>query len=157
MNKKILKYLFLILMTSFSMLSCAESEVALRDTSGASFKKDYFKNKWVIINYWAEWCDSCREEIPELNRFYRNNKNSNVVMYGVNYDNLSPDHLKNVMRKMQIKFPVLLNDPNVIWGLGDVGVLPMTFLINPQGIVVKRIVGQNSEKSLLKLLKTYIE
>ena len=43
-------------------------------------------NNWIVINYWAEWCSPCRQEIPELNRLSVLLNETNVRVVGVNYD-----------------------------------------------------------------------
>jgi thiol-disulfide isomerase/thioredoxin len=76
--------LLLVLLCSIFMLSCTEKGSVLHDTKGNEIPLSTLKGKWVIINYWADWCESCTKEIPELNRFYQNNQDKNIVLYGVN-------------------------------------------------------------------------
>jgi len=134
-------------------MSCSQGYPAFHDAEGKSVPVSEFKGKWIIVNYWATWCDICLDEIPELNRLYRNNHDKNILIYGVNYDQLSPVGLKNTVRKMKIRFPVLAEDPSQMWQLDEITNLPTTFIINPRGEVVKKIVGgPNTETSLLELV-----
>jgi len=61
--------------------------------------------KWVVLNYWALWCGYCRKEIPELNRFYKQNHYKDVVLIGYNYDGVSDDDLKMLLKKHKLNFP----------------------------------------------------
>lgn len=150
------KLLVFILIFCISMTSCADNSISLHDSDGRLLKMTFFKDKWVIINYWAEWCETCIEEIPELNKFYEHNINKDVLMFGVNYDQPPRYELQQSVRKMGIAFPVLLEDPNVLWNLGEIAVIPMTFIINPKGKVVKRIIGLNTEESLRSIVNSYV-
>lgn len=150
------KLLIYILAYCISMTSCAGHSISLHDSDGRIIKMAFFKDKWVIINYWAEWCESCVEEIPELNKFYEHNLNKNVLMYGVNFDQLPRYQLQQSVHKMGIAFPVLLEDPSYLWHFGEIAVIPMTFIINPQGKVVRRIIGLNTEESLQTIVNSYV-
>ncbi len=125
---------------------------AFHDSTGRFLSSSAFKNKWIIVNYWADWCDSCIEEIPELNSFYKNNQDSNVLIIGVNYDGLPNNVLREAIKKTGILFPVLQENPAQMWRLGEITALPTTFIINPDGIVVRKIIGPNTEQSLLKII-----
>ena len=48
------------------------SNIILKDVTGHSIPFDSLKGKWVVINYWASWCQPCVNEIKDLNRFYKN-------------------------------------------------------------------------------------
>lgn len=151
-----LRRVLFFLLCSITMIGCAQDHSRLHDSEGRIIKMSDLKNKWIIVNYWADWCESCIEEIPELNRFYQNNQDKNIVILGVNYDRLPRPYLNDAIRKTGIVFPVLLEDPSELWRLGEVTVLPTTFIVNPQGDVVKKIIGPNTEQSLLKILQNRV-
>lgn len=141
--------LFIILLSS---MAHAISHAAFSDTFGDNIPLSKLKGKWVIINYWADWCDGCIAEVPELNSFYLHNKDKNILIYGVNYDQLPVDSLKISIQKIGISFPVLTEDPNSVWGLGAINMLPVTFIINPEGKIAKTIVGPSTEQSIKQIL-----
>ncbi|MDA8561998.1 TlpA family protein disulfide reductase [Gammaproteobacteria bacterium] len=144
------KYIFIF--TAFILFFSSAEVFSLIDSNGESVSKSFYKNKWIIVNYWADWCDTCVNEVPELNKFYNNNKDKNMIIFGINYDNLPNVSLRKAIKKTGIKFPVLQQDPSVTWGLSEVTVLPTTFIISPEGDVVRKIIGPNTEKSLLKIV-----
>ncbi len=110
------------------------------------------KGKWVVVNYWAAWCSSCIQEIPELNRFHQSNIGNNIEVYGINYDSLSSTDLKNAIHQAKITFPVLETDPSHIWKLSEVETLPTTFIISPSGKIEKKLVGPTTEKKLAQTI-----
>lgn len=141
-----------IILLCLSMTSCSHSNSTLHDTEGNALGIQQFKGKWIIINYWAAWCEGCVKEIPELNNFYQHNHNNNIVLLGVNYDHIPMPDLNEWVNKERISYPVVVEDPSTVFKLTDVDVLPMTFIIDPHGVVVKSIAGPNTEKSLTDIL-----
>jgi thiol-disulfide isomerase/thioredoxin len=142
-----------VLALFFSLtLMCANAGTTFHDAHGNKIKASQFNGKWVIINYWASWCNICLNEIPEFNNFYKKVKNKNVLIYGVNYDHLTGDDLTQAMSAADIQYPVLVEDPTSIYNLGDFGVVPVTFVINPQGKIVKKIIGPTTENALMDII-----
>ena len=70
-----LKNIFLRTTTILFVLilsACSRPEFHLID--GSPVKLDDYQGKWKVINYWAEWCKPCLEEVPELNNFHETMK-----------------------------------------------------------------------------------
>jgi peroxiredoxin len=144
--------LFFVALLAIVLISCSDNTSTktsgnFQDTDGHAVTLDLLKGKWVVVNYWAAWCEGCIKEIPELNRFDKA-LGSDVVMVGVNFDQPPVDVLQKAIKTAAIAFPVLTQDPGTVWHLGDVSVLPTTFIINPKGIVVRKIIGTSTQSSL---------
>src|SRR3990167_3203393 len=106
-------------------LITATHDKVLHDTHGNSVFLSTLKGKWVVLNVWAPWCSGCIKEIPELNRFYKNNQNKNIVFYGIDYDNLSLAELQKAIHQVNIQFPVFVENPASYLGLQDVNIIPV--------------------------------
>ena len=92
------------------------------------------RGEWLLINYWAEWCKPCIEEIPELNEFARlNAMRARVLM--VNYDGARGDAL-------------LESDPAARFGYPRPQALPTTFVIDPDGKLRATLLGPQTVASL---------
>jgi len=89
-----------------------------------------YRGRWVVISYWATWCEYCMGEIPELNAFYRAHSNQ-VAMFGFNYDD--PGNLQQHIQRSGVIFPTLVNDPKASFGIRGISGLPTTFVIAPNG------------------------
>jgi thiol-disulfide isomerase/thioredoxin len=109
--------------------------------------------RWVVINYWAIWCFPCREEIPELNEFARQEQ-SRVAVYAVNFDEKQGEELLVQANELAIDFPLLAADPAQQLGYPRPTVLPTTVVINPEGMVVARLIGPQSVDSLTATLQS---
>ena len=143
----ILKFLLSTLLLSTLSSNCL-ADVLLKDTQGQSTAFSTLKGKWVVLNYWAGWCQSCVDEIPELNRFYQNHKNDPIALFAVNYDNLPLFRQKSLIKRFNIDYPNLLQDPANELRLGDITGIPVTFIFNPKGELVKKLFGPQTTETL---------
>lgn len=146
-----IKQFVLCLLTCFA-LNSAQAAAIFHDAKGNKVSESQFSDKWIVVNYWATWCESCLSEISELNKFYKTNSDKKVLFYGVNYDHLPMKDLKEAIKKVKIGYPVLVEDPTTVWNLSAMDVIPTTFIIDPKGKVVKTIVGPTSAKMLASTL-----
>jgi thiol-disulfide isomerase/thioredoxin len=139
----------ILVLCCFFLLACKkEAEpVVLELDDGNLLKQQDWQGKWVYINYWAEWCKPCAEEIPELNKFAQSTPDALVL--GVNFDKVpDPVLLLKQINAMKIKFPVVLNDIQQAFKHPVPQGLPATLVINPDGIVVATLLGPQTEASL---------
>jgi thiol-disulfide isomerase/thioredoxin len=113
---------------------------------GTSRSVDSYRGGWLVVNYWAEWCAPCREEIPELNAL--DAARDDVEVIGVNFDALAPAELAPQAEALGIAFPVAVDDPGAVLGLTPPEVLPSTYLFDPEGNLVATLVGPQDEESL---------
>ena len=112
----------------------------LKDMQGRPWKLSDFKGKTVLLNFWASWCDSCKEENPSLQRLIDMEKgNARFVPVTVLFRD-EPAKAAEYMKANGISFPVLLDDKNIAVQYGLTGV-PETFIIDSKGVVRQKIVG----------------
>ena len=119
---------------------------------GSQTQLSHWDDRWLVINYWAEWCAPCRHEIPELNELHSNRLSNGMVVLGVNYDGLAQPKLGEVIERMDIRFPVLLQDPQQKYGYPRAEHLPMTVVINPAREVHDVLVGPQTAASIAAAL-----
>jgi thiol-disulfide isomerase/thioredoxin len=143
---------FFSISLSLMFLTCADAERVLQDMNGHEISLSDLRGKWVFINYWASWCQSCLEEIPALNRFYDENKNNNIALFAVNYDALPLEMQQKLIKKFDIHYPSLKQDPAKELQLGDIRGVPVTFVINPQGRISEALYGGQSVSSLQEVI-----
>lgn len=130
----------------------AKADVILHDLQGQKIPFSSLKGKWVLINYWASWCQPCLDEIPELNRFYKQYQHKQLALFGVNYDVLPVAEQQVLLQRYRIVYPNLRQDPAPQLNLGDIHGVPVTFVFNPQGKWTQTLYGSQTAKSLLKAI-----
>lgn len=119
----------------------AAPDISLTDASGKVYKLSDLKGSVVFINFWATWCQPCREEAPSIQSLHERFKNEKkfrmlTVLYKDDYQR-SLDFMKN----NKYGFPVL-EDPGGKTALsyGVTGV-PETYIVSKGGILKERVIG----------------
>lgn len=136
-----------------ALAACGAPKPDLAFARGGGATWDELSGKWLLINYWAEWCAPCRKEIPELNELHAQGEAFSVVVLGVNFDGLRDDPLISVMDRMDVQFPVLVADPRARWELPLPSVLPTTLVIDPDGKLHDVLVGPQTFDTLVGALE----
>lgn len=117
------------------------------DQHGREITTDHLQGRWLLINYWAEWCGPCRTEIPELNALAEAEEGLEVL--GVNFDELRGEDLVQASEELGIRFRVLTDDPAERLQLPRSEVLPVTYLVDEKGAVRERLVGEQTAEGIL--------
>lgn len=128
----------------FVIAGCGGQGVAFSDGTTAAW--DSFEGRWLVVNYWAEWCKPCLEEIPELNEL---DHEAHVTVLGVNYDDIRGEELDELMERLGIAFRVVVEDPGSRWGVQKPEVLPTTLVIDPEANLHAVLVGPQDRASIL--------
>lgn len=139
----------LALALSIVLTGCVDSAPSnpLRLADGTITSPSHWQGEWVLINYWADWCGPCREEVPELNHL--NDSEYGFSVLGVNYDYLEGVELQASIDSLGIAFPTLIDDPQLLLGYDEATVLPMSVLISPEGTLHRILVGPQTAETLL--------
>lgn len=119
-----------VVLASVLISACGRTDYATVDGHTGQFAD--WRGRWILINYWAVWCKPCLEEIPELNAFRQQHRDS-VEVFGVNFDGGTPEQQYTQAKALGILFPVLQNDPAMALGWERPEVLPTTIVIDPEG------------------------
>jgi peroxiredoxin len=130
----------------------------LKNLEGNPIKLSSLKGKKVILNFWASWCPPCRQEMPDMEKFYLDQKDKGIEILAVNLTNAekSREDVTNFMRTNSITFPVVLDENGKVGQLYNVASIPASFIIDSQGVIRRELVGPmtyNSMKSMLNSIK----
>lgn len=123
------------------------------DQHGRTVADEQLSGRWLVINYWAEWCAPCRKEVPELNLLSASLPADRARVLGVNFDALQGEELATAVRALGIDYTNLASDPAARLGLERSAVLPVTWLVDPQGRVRERLNGEQEAEHLAARLR----
>lgn len=137
---------------SLWIVSPLYAQAVLYPAHGKAIPFDQLKGKWVLINYWASWCEPCLAEIPELNQLYQQRHQYHLALFAVNYDMQPANVQRRLSRAHHIHYPILIKDPAEALQLGDIRGVPVTFIFNPEGKLVETFYGGLKAKRVIRYL-----
>lgn len=134
----------LLLLAAFA--ACADSgsreapALDLPSLAGGTMSLAENRGRVVLVNFWATWCDSCREELPALSSLESRLKSRPFTLLSVTLDEDPYKVVPPFAKKHGVTYPILVADNKTLgkWGVRG---LPATFLIGPDGAIVKRWLG----------------
>ena len=95
-----------------------------------------------LVNFWATSCTTCVAEMPEMVRTYEKYKGKGFATVAVAMQYDPPSYVVNFVNSRKLPFEVAIDNTGAVakaWG--DVQITPTTYLLNKQGEIVKRFVG----------------
>jgi len=102
--------------------------------------KDY-RGKVVFLNIWATWCPTCREEMPSMEKLYRELKGEAFEILAVSVDTSGAKAVAPFMKARTLSFPALLDPEGTIGKPYGVTGVPESFIINKEGIIERIVIG----------------
>lgn len=115
-------------------------EFVLPDLQGNQVSLSSFKGKVVFLNFWATWCEPCKEEMPSMESLNRYLKDREFVMLAVSIDK-DPSKIESFMKELNLTMNVLLDKDSKIFQRYKTTGVPETFIIDKNGIIAEKIVG----------------
>jgi len=118
-------------------------DLQLLTLDGKKAKLSDYRGKVVFMNFWATWCGPCIAEMPNINSLYKKlEKEEGIAFLMVSFD-VDPAKAKKFISKKSYNFPVFSRpDPEKPFPSPfDSDVIPVTFIISPEGKIAQRIEG----------------
>ena len=128
----------------------------LMGMDGKTHTLEDLKGKFVLVNFWATWCNPCKVEMPLLEKLHQTLKSEKFTVLGLHVGP-GPENIEEFKKLMPISFPIYVDmDLEVNWGVPG---LPTTFLMNPESKLIYRAVGKREFASdeMVNFLKNQIE
>ncbi|MFD0774099.1 TlpA family protein disulfide reductase [Streptomonospora algeriensis] len=131
-------------------------EVSGETLDGESVSLADYRGEVLVLNFWASWCGPCRAEVPVLNEVYAENKEAGVEFLGVNIkDNATA--AEAFEDNQGVEYPSLFDQPGRVPQAFRETVppaaIPSTLVIDPQGRIAARVIGETDYNELSGLVK----
>lgn len=124
---------------------------------GKAVSSSTFEGKALLVTFFATWCPPCIEEIPTLKELHSQLAAEGFSVVALSVDQSGPADVAKLVKKKAINYPVLMADDAVMKNFGGVYGIPVSFLVNKKGNVVKKYTGYVSGKVLLKDIKSILK
>ncbi len=119
----------------------APPPLALQDVDGRLHRLEDYRGKVVLINFWATWCEPCREEMPSMNRLRASLAGQPFEVLAVNLGE-SEARIRRFVEQVPLEFTVLLDRDSSTAKAWRARVLPMSFLVGADGRIRYSVVGE---------------
>lgn len=120
--------------------------IAAPAIAGSAVSLHALKGRWVVVNFFATWCDPCKAEYPQLVRFAQEHAGTAQVL-GVVYEDRSADALR-FHRAEGGTWPIVADPSARLADRYRVSALPQSFVVDPKGDVVAHLFGGVTVASL---------
>ncbi|MBC8491777.1 MAG: TlpA family protein disulfide reductase [Candidatus Marinimicrobia bacterium] len=124
----------------FSLINLIGEEVTLNQ----------FKDKVIMLNFWATWCGPCKAEIPDFIKMYDKHQKDGLEIVGITLSSGNVAKIRSFVKNNSINYTILTGDEKYLKDLtvkyGGIRGIPTTFLIDKKGVIRQKWVGARTEK-----------
>ena len=107
--------------------------------------------KVTLVNIWATWCIPCRAEMPAMEKLYRELGPRGFQILAVSIDEGSPADVQSFITELGLSFDILHDRSGDIQRVYQTTGVPESFLLDRNGVIVKRVIGEHPWSSPLSL------
>jgi len=115
-------------------------DFTLTQLDGSELRLSSLRGKVVLLDFWATWCEPCREEIPHFVKLQQKYGSQGLQIVGVSMDD-TVDPVRPFAEKFQINYPVVMGNASIGELYGGVLGLPIAFMIGRDGRIGRKHIG----------------
>jgi peroxiredoxin len=124
---------------------------------GKIIESDSFNGKVLLLTFFATWCPPCAEEVPILVKLHKELADAGFSVVGLSVDQTGPDSVAKFVKSQEINYPVLLAESRTTQDFGGVYGIPVAFLVNKSGNVVKKYTGYVQHEILERDIRSLLD
>ena len=113
----------------------------MKDLAGREHRLADYRGKVVLLNFWATWCEPCRDEMPSLEKLKSRFADRPFAVLAINVDEPESRIIK-FLSTLPLSFPVLLDHERKLARAWNVRMLPSTYVIAPDGAIRYSAAGE---------------
>ena len=129
-------------------------QLSLKDHLGNEQPQTQWKDKVLLINFWATWCAPCREEMPMLADFQDRYGEQGLQILGIAIDD--PEPVQLFADTMDINYPLLISDNTtqvLMHKYNEVGAIPFSLITDRRGVVAETKLGVFTAEELKSMIE----
>lgn len=127
-------------------------DFALVDMNGQKHRLSDYRGEGVFLNFWATWCKPCEREMPYIDKSYTEFKDKGVKVLTVDVGE-SELAVNNFIERHNLSFPVMIDKDGQVQTAYGINPLPITFLIDKDGKVVRSHVGELTQATVNQFME----
>ena len=113
----------------------------LADAKGHELNLAQYRGRTVVVNFWATWCEPCREEMPSLERLRTRMGEKRIEVLAVNVGE-APERVARFTREVPVSFPIVFDREGTTAKAWKVRGYPTSFVVGPDGRIRHYFVGE---------------
>lgn len=132
------------------------SQILGKGLPGTTLKMEDLKNKVVLVDFWASWCEPCKEALPIYNKLYQKHKTAGLIIIGVNEDD-EPKDRDAFLKAHPVSFP-MFHDTDGKWAKElQIQALPTLYVFGKDKKAIKFYRGFNGDSKKMAELEKLIQ
>lgn len=108
--------------------------------TGGTLSLSQYRGKVVLLDFWATWCEPCRQEIPRFIELQNKYRDQGFQIIGVSMDD-TEEPVREFLKEFRVNYPVVMGNAKIGELYGGVLGLPIAFLIGPDGRIRAKHIG----------------